>query len=135
MTQSFRDLQVWRKSIQLSISVYRLTRESPREELYSLTSQLRRAAASTPSNIAEGQGRLGSAEIRHFLTIARGSNFELQTQSEIARALQFGHPQVLDEAEAMSHEVGKMIHGLLESMKSHAAVAETDDRRKLTTDH
>ena len=117
MAQSFRDLVVWQKALQLSVSIYRLTRDFPREEAYGLTSQIRRSAVSIPSNIAEGQGRLSPGEFRQFLGIARGSNFELQTQLEIARSLQFGNPQALDEAEGLSHEVGKMIYALLESIK------------------
>ena len=117
MVQSFRDLLVWQRSIQLSVAIYRLTQGFPREEIYGITSQMRRSAVSVPSNIAEGHGRLSSGEYRQFLGIARGSNFELQTQLEIARALAFGDPKFLDEAEGLSHEVGKMIHGVLESIK------------------
>jgi four helix bundle protein len=86
MAQAFRDLQVWQRSMQLTIAVYKLTHEFPREEMFGLTSQIRRSAVSLPSNIAEGQGRLTPGEFRQFLGIARGSNFELQTQLEIARA-------------------------------------------------
>jgi len=109
MVRSFRDLQVWQRAVQLSIAIYRLTKELPREEIYGLPSQIRRSAVSVPSNIAEGQGRLGTGEFKQFLGIARGSNFEVQTQLEIARALEFGDPRLLDEAEGLSHEVGKMI--------------------------
>ena len=91
MIQSFRDLQVWQKSMEMTIAVYRLTRDFPRDELYGLTSQMRRSAVSVPSNIAEGQGRLNLGEFRQFLGIARGSNCELQTQLEIARSPWFWH--------------------------------------------
>ena len=117
MVQSFRDLQVWQRAIQLSVAIYRLTQEFPREEIYGMTSQMRRSAVSVPSNIAEGHGRLSTGEYRQFLGIARGSNFELQTQLEIARALNFGNSTLLNEAEGLSHEVGKMIHGVLEGIK------------------
>ena len=116
MTQSFRDLQVWQRAMQLCVAVYRLTREFPREEVYGLTSQMRRSAVSVPSNIAEGQGRLNPDEFRQFLGIARGSICELQTQLEIARSLQFGNPELLNEAEGLSHEAGKMIYSLLASL-------------------
>ena len=122
MVQSFRDLLVWQRAIQLSVAIYRLTKDFPREELYGLSSQIRRAAVSVPSNIAEGHGRLGTGEYRQFLGIARGSNFELQTQLEIARALGFGDSKLLDEAEGLSHEVGKMIHGILEGIKDKDSV-------------
>ncbi|HEV2485958.1 MAG TPA: four helix bundle protein [Terracidiphilus sp.] len=71
-----------------------MTQEFPREELYDLTSQIRRSAVSVPSNIAEGQRRLNIGEPRQSLGIARGANFELQTQLEIARAHEFGNPNL-----------------------------------------
>ncbi len=117
MVKSFRDLEVWKRSIQLSVSVYKLTQGFPKEDIYGLTSQMRRAAVSIPSNIAEGHGRLSKNEYRQFLGIARGSNFELQTQIEIARALSKGDLKLLDETEGLSHEVGKMIFGILERIK------------------
>jgi four helix bundle protein len=116
MARSFRELVVWQRAMQLTVAVYRLTQGFPREEIYGLTSQIRRAAVSVPSNIAEGHGRLSGREFRQFLGIARGSNFELQTQLEIARALQFGKPELINEAEGLSHEVGKMIYSLLETV-------------------
>ena len=116
MVQSFRDLIVWQRSIQLTVAIYRLTQKFPREEVYGLTSQIRRSAISVPSNIAEGQGRLSTGEFRQFLGIARGSNSELQTQLEIARVLGIGDSKLIDEAESLSHEVGKMIFALLESL-------------------
>jgi four helix bundle protein len=120
MAHSFRDLTVWQKSMQLTVAVYRLTQVFPREEIYGLTSQMRRAAVSVPSKIAEGHGRLNTAEFRQFLGIARASNCELQTQLEIARALHFGDSNLMDEAEALSHEIGKMIYSILESTKFRA---------------
>ena len=122
MVKSFRDLLVWQRAIQLSVAIYRLTQGFPREEVYGMTSQMRRSAVSVPSNIAEGHGRLSTGEYRQFLGIARGSNFELQTQLEIARALEFGNSKLLDEAEGLSHEVGKMIHGILEGIKDKDSV-------------
>ena len=115
--QSFRDLHVWQRSIQLTVCIYRLTKRFPREEVYGLSSQIRRSAVSVASNIAEGQGRLTTGEFRQFLGIARGSNFEPQTQLEIARALGLEDSMSIDEAEGLSHEVGKMIYALLESLK------------------
>ena len=117
MAHSFRDLLVWQRSMQLTTAVYRLTQDFPRDEIYGLTSQMRRAAVALPSNIAEGHGRLNTAEFRQFLGIARASNFELQTQLEIARTLHFGKSALIDEAEGLSHEVGKMIYSILESTK------------------
>jgi four helix bundle protein len=117
MLRSFRELTVWQRSMKLATGIYRLTQGFPREETYGLSSQLRRAAVSIPSNIAEGHGRSRIGEYRQFLWIARGSNFELQTQLEIARALQMGDPKLLQESEALSQEVGKMIYALLDKLK------------------
>lgn len=116
MLRSFRELTVWQKSMQLATVIYRLTQGFPREELYGLASQLRRAAVSVPSNIAEGQGRSGVGEYRHFLWIARGSNFELQTQLEIAKNLKMGDAKLLKESESLSQEIGKMLYSLLEKL-------------------
>jgi four helix bundle protein len=117
MIHSFRDLQIWQKSMQLAVAVYRATRDFPREELYGLTSQIRRSAISVPSNIAEGQGRLKLGEFRQFLGIARGSNCELQTQLALAIAPGIGNSEMLRETEGLSEEVGKMIYAFLESLK------------------
>jgi four helix bundle protein len=118
MAQSFRELQVWQKAMQLTIAIYQLTRSFPRDELYGLTGQLRRAAISVPSNIAEGHGRLSNREFTQFLSIARGSLRELQTLLEIAQALGFGTVKAIEDAERLSHEVGKMIFAFLGSLKT-----------------
>jgi four helix bundle protein len=112
MLQSYRELTVWQKGMELANTVYRLTQQFPREETYGLAAQMRRSAVSIPSNIAEGYGRLGPKEYRQFLSLARGSNFELQTQFEIARSLGYGDSKLLERAEALSHEVGKMIYAI-----------------------
>jgi four helix bundle protein len=129
VAQAFRDLQVWQRAIQLTVAAYRLTQGFPREEIYGLSSQIRRSAVSVPSNIAEGQGRLSIGEFRQFLGIARGSNYELQTQLVIAKSLGFGKQVLIDEAESLSHEVGKMIYALLKSLKEPAS------HRQLTTEN
>jgi four helix bundle protein len=118
MAQSFRDLIVWQKSMQLTVIIDQVTQGFSREELYGLSSQLRRAAVSMPSNIAEGHGRLNTREFKQFPGIARGSNFELQTQLEIARRLGIGNSDLLDKAEKLSHEVGKMIYAMVESLRN-----------------
>jgi four helix bundle protein len=117
MAQSYRDLVVWQRAMRLTVAIYKLTSDFPKEELYGLTSQIRRSAMSIPSNIAEGQGRCSSGEFRQFLGIARGSNCEVQTQLELARALDFGKPELIDEADALSEEVRKMLFGMLDSLR------------------
>jgi four helix bundle protein len=120
MAQSFRDLQVWQRAMQLTAAVYRLTEGFPRDEQFGLTSQMRRSAVSIPSNIAEGQGRTSAGEFRQFLGVARGSNCEVQTQLEIARALNFGKASLIDEVESLSNEVRKMLFGLMASVKTRS---------------
>jgi four helix bundle protein len=126
--QSFRDLVVWQRSIQLAAMIYRITSEFPKEEVYGLTSQIRRSAVSVPSNIAEGQGRLSTGEFRQFLGMARGSNCELQTQLEIARTLKYGDSRQIEAADGLSHEVGKMLYAMLMKTKSI-------DHRSQVTEH
>ena len=121
MAQSFRELVVWQRAMQLTVAVYRLTKEFPHEEQFGLTSQIRRCAVSIRSNIAEGQGRISAGEFRQFLGMARGSNCEVQTQLEIARALKLGSRKLIDEAEALSNEVRKMLFGMLDAVKAREA--------------
>jgi four helix bundle protein len=116
MGESFRDLLVWQRSIQMSIAIYKLTAAFPKEELFGLTSQLRRAGVSVASNIAEGYARLSKGEYKQFLGMARGSNSEVQTQLVIARELGYGSPHLLDQAEGLSNEVGKMLAAVLRNL-------------------
>jgi four helix bundle protein len=116
--QSFRDLQVWQKSMKLTAAVYHLTQSFPREEMFGLTSQLRRCAVSIPSNIAEGHGRMNPREFRRFLLIARGSNSELQTQLELSSELGFTDPQKLVSAQSLSREIEKMLTGLVGNLRN-----------------
>jgi four helix bundle protein len=119
--QSFRDLQVWRRSMELTVAVYRLTQRYPREEAFGLTSQLRRSAISIPSNIAEGHGRMNPREFKHFLLIARASNCELQTQLELSGALGFADTQLLNTAQGISLEVEKMLFSFIGNMKGNSS--------------
>jgi len=115
--QSFRDLHVWQRALELTTAVYRLTQLFPREEAFGLTAQMRRCAISIPSNLAEGHGRMSSREFKRFLLIARGSNCELQTQLEVTRALALGDPQLLSRVQNLSYEVEKMLVALLIKLK------------------
>lgn len=87
MKHYFRKLEIWKDGIELSKIIYELTRNFPKEEIYGLTSQMRRAAISIPSNIAEGAGRDTDKDFAHFLTIAKGSSFELDSQLILAKEL------------------------------------------------
>ena len=91
------------------MSIYRLTVGFPKDELFGLTSQIRRAGVSVASNIAEGHARLSTGEFKQFLGMARGSNAEVETQLVIARELGYGSTQALDEAAGLADEVGKML--------------------------
>jgi four helix bundle protein len=113
MVKSYRDLKVWQRSIQLSLSIYRLTQRFPTEERYGLTSQLQRAGVSIPSNIAEGYGRGTRKDYKQFLSIARGSTLELQTQLLIASELGYCNSADIEQAESLSEEVSKMLYSLI----------------------
>jgi four helix bundle protein len=117
MGKSYRDLVAWQKAMDLVASVYRVTSAFPREEIYGLTSQLRRAAVSIPSNIAEGQGRFGATEFRHFLRQANGSLMELETQILIAERLGYITPKEASTVLNSAAEVGKILHGLIASLE------------------
>src|SRR5271170_800988 len=116
MGQAFQDLLVWQWAMEMTVSIYEATRSFPREEMYGLISQLRRAAVSVASNIAEGRGRISQGEFRQFLGLAQGSNYEVQTQLLVARRLKMGEPEMLSKAESLSVEVGKMLSSLIASL-------------------
>jgi four helix bundle protein len=116
--RDFRDLQVWQRSMRLAEEVYAVTREFPREELFGLSGQLRRAAVSIPSNIAEGHGRDTDKAFALFLTHARGSLCELETQIELARNLHLLNPEQSDHLQANAAEIGKMLNGLLRTLRT-----------------
>ena len=117
MTKNYTDLIVWKKAMSLVTEIYRITREFPKDELFGLTSQLRRAAVSIPSNIAEGQGRLSKGEFRVFLGNARGSLSELETQILIAKDLDFISQSETMRLLEMAKELGRTLNGLIASTK------------------
>jgi len=102
--------------MEMTVSIYRATRAFPDDEKWGLTSQLRRAAVSVASNIAEGRGRLTEGEFRQFLGLAQGSNCEVQTQILVAKRLGIGKSKALDEVQGLSVEVGKMLSALIASL-------------------
>ena len=112
MSNTYRDLKVWQRSIDLAEVTYRLKATFPAAEMYGLTAQMRRASVSIASNIAEGWGRRSRKDYSRFVLVARGSNDELQTQLVIAERLGFGKKRELAEANALSDEIGKMLCGL-----------------------
>ena len=108
----YQDLRVWKLGIQITRTVYELTSEFPDAEKYGLTSQLRRCAVSVPSNIAEGHSRDSNRELARFVSIARGSLAELETQLIIAKELLFGNAAKIDQLLETLKEEGRMLTGL-----------------------
>ncbi len=116
--KTYRDLIVWQKSMDLVLMVYEITNQFPREEVYNLTSQIRRSAVSIPRNIAEGYGRNSSGDYVRFLQIASGSLYEFQTQLEISFRLDFLIVEKFNELNYLSIEIEKMLSSLISKIKS-----------------
>ena len=113
MADNYRDLIAWQKVKTLALNVYRCTRKFPKDEIYGLSSQMRRAAVSVPSNIAEGKGRYSQKEFVQFLYHARGSLLELETQLSIARDLEYIDLPVFETLESETEELGRILNGLI----------------------
>ena len=121
MGRSYRDLIAWQKAMKFVTQIYEVTQQFPSEERYGLTNQLRRASVSVPSNIAEGQARFSQKEFHHFLSMARGSLVEIETQLLIARDLKYLQPAKSDTLLLAADELGRILNGLISSTKNHAA--------------
>lgn len=115
--KSHRDLIAWQKAMDLVVETYKISRDFPKEEQYGLISQMRRAAASVPANIAEGQGRRLKGEFKLFLGNARGSLLELDTHLEISLRLGYISKELYLPIEDHVQEVGKILNGLLRSIE------------------
>ena len=115
--RSYRDLQVWQKSMDLVVDCYERTDGLPKSELYGLTSQIRRAAVSNPSNIAEGKGRRSTGSYLHSLDISYGSLMEVETQTKIASRLKFLTEESRDALFSRTSEVGRMLNGLINALE------------------
>ncbi|MFO7882020.1 MAG: four helix bundle protein [Kosmotogaceae bacterium] len=114
---SYKDLQVWEKSMNLVARIYEITEDFPQNELYGLTSQIRRAAISVPSNIAEGNGRGHSKEFIQYLYLARGSLMELITLIEISYRLGFLKEETNNELKEKCKSINMMLYKLIKSLK------------------
>jgi four helix bundle protein len=117
MGKSFKDLTVWQRAIQLTVTVYKLTSEFPDAEKFGLTNQMRRASVSIASNIAEGYGKSSKGEYLLFLGHARGSCAEIETQLVIARELGLGSQIGINSADSLMNEVGKMLVALMKAVR------------------
>jgi four helix bundle protein len=116
--QSYKDLIVWQRSFEMVIEIYILTNKFPASEIYGLTSQMRRAAISIPSNIAEGYCRGSRKEFSQFINIAFASGAELETQIMLAESLKYRNEDDFKKSEQLLNEVMKMLNGLLKKLKN-----------------
>ena len=121
LSNSYKDLKVWQKSIELVTEIYSLTEKFPKSEIYGLVTQMQRAAAAIPSNIAEGQKRGHPKEFLQFLYISYGSGAELETQIEICKRLNKFKDLEYNRAALLLEEVMKMLNGLIGTLKLKGA--------------
>lgn len=117
MSASYRDLRVWRCSMEMVVRIYKATQSFPKQETYGLVSQMRRAAVSLPSNIAEGKGRLTDRDRAHFFSQARGSLLELETQVLVAKDLRYISQPEVHALMRSTAEVGRMLNALILSIR------------------
>lgn len=112
----YQQLLVWQKSMDLVVEVYSITRRFPKEEMFALTSQIRRAVVSVPSNIAEGAGRKSTRDYLHFLKIANGSLNEVETQMILSERLGYLQPEALNTVAAHISEIGRMLSSMIQKL-------------------
>ena len=121
MSGTYKDSEVWKAAMNLAVQVYRLTASFPKEERYGLTSQIRRAALSVRSNIAEGKGRSSDKELIQFLCHSRGSLFEIETQLAIGEELGYSTKEECDAVRRETARIGQMLNGLIRSVRPATA--------------
>lgn len=114
--KSYRDLEVWQRSMKLAKRVYQVTQKFPTDERFGLTNQLRRASVSVPSNLAEGHARFGAGEFARFISIAMGSVAEIETQILLSADLAYLKAEASDELLSELETIGKMLRGLAKSI-------------------
>lgn len=117
---SYKELIIWQKAMELTEEVYRLIKYLPKEETFALSDQMRRAAVSIPSNIAEGHGRLSIKEFINFIAFARGSLYEVETQLEIAYRLKYLTDERILKANELVAEISKMLNSFLSYLYTKA---------------
>jgi four helix bundle protein len=118
---TFKDLRIWQEAVSLTVEIYQVTASFPKHEIYGLSSQMRRAAVSVPSNIAEGKGHSSDGEFVRFLLHARGSLLELQTQVLIARRLQYLSEETADGLCSKSDGIGRGLNALINRFREKSA--------------
>lgn len=114
--ESYRDLIVWQKAMDLVVEIYRITKLFPREEQYALSDQIRRAAVSVPSNIAEGYGRSPGKDYVRFLNIARGSKNEVETQLLLSVKLGYTTEEMIGQAMCLCEEIGRILNTIIKKL-------------------
>lgn len=117
-SSNYQDLKVWQKAIDLTTEIYSIVKQLPRDEQYALSDQMRRAAVSVPSNIAEGRGRGTDKEFVHYLLMSRGSLWDLSTQLVICERLQYLDQAQISDARQLITEISKMINALAKSFSA-----------------
>jgi four helix bundle protein len=122
--KDFRNLDVWKQAHRLVLSIYRHTESFPKSELFGLTSQIRRAATSIPTNIAEGCGRDGEAELSRFLIIVKGSTSEVEYLLLLASGLNYIEPEIHTKLSTQAIEIRKMLNGLQKSLRHEFAPSD-----------
>ena len=113
----YKQLLVWQKSMDLTVEIYSLVKYLPKEETYALSDQMRRSVVSIPSNIAEGRGRLYRKEFLQYLSISRGSLYEIETQLGVCERLNYIDKTKTDRAKNLITEIGKMLNALVKSLE------------------
>lgn len=126
VTRTHKDLEVWKEAVELSVACYEVTKKFPQGEQFAVASQMRRAAISVASNIAEGAARASSKEFIRFLYVALGSASELDTQIEIAERIGLGNLSDLEKLQSQANTVSRMLRGLVRSVRN---------RKGLITNH
>jgi four helix bundle protein len=121
--RDYRDLVLWQRAIEMAAEVHRTTLKMPRHEMFGMAAQIRRAAVSVPSNIAEGSGRRTTREFIAFLHIARGSLSELKTQLVLARAVGYLADADLSKSDLLSDEVGRLLNAVIRGLRRRQMAA------------
>jgi four helix bundle protein len=118
MDKNYESLIVWQKSMDLVVEIYKITDEFPKSELYGLTSQMRRASVSIPSNIAEGSRRYGNPETKKYLSVSFSSGAELETQIKISKRLNFSHSDKFNIADTLLEEIMKILNKMIGNLRA-----------------
>jgi len=126
MSGTYRDLRAWQKAFDLALVIYEATRTFPKDETYGLSSQLRRAAVSVVSNIAESKGRCSDKDTLRFLANARGSLFEVETQIGLAERLSYIEKTRAEHIISEASEVGKVLNGLMRAFNGQTSTTAAD---------